>query len=429
MRKARVHEGGARALAIRLIIVFGIISLFSDAIFEGARSVNGPYLETLGADAALVGLVAGLAEMLGYLVRLLTGAWADRSKAYWAFTIAGYATLASVPLLALTGAWRTAALFIVLERVGKAIRSPAKDTILSTATRQVGTGFGFGLHQAMDQTGAILGPLVFALVFAFGGKAGASVAEYQAAYRWLWLPFGALMAILLVAFFRMPDPERLEPIVPAAGEADRLTGIFRLYVAFTFVTTLGFTSWAILGFHFKAKGVLTDAEIPLFYAIAMGVDGLTALLVGLGYDWMKRRSGRERGGLSALAIIPVFSMLIPVFGFSSSKGLAIAAAAVWGVVMGAHETIMKSAIADITPMKKRGTGYGIFNSAYGLAVFAGSAGMGLLYDLSLGLVVALSVAIEAAALAVFVFLRREALRGEGDSGEISEPRDTRRRPS
>jgi predicted MFS family arabinose efflux permease len=227
----------------------------------------------------------------------------------------------------------------------------------------------------------------------------------------------------------MPDPERLEPIVPAVGEADRLTGTFRLYVAFTFVTTLGFTSWAILGFHFKAKGVLTDAEIPLFYAIAMGVDGLTALLVGLGYDWMKRRSGRERGGLSALAIIPVFSMLIPVFGFSSSKGLAIAAAAVWGVVMGAHETIMKSAIADITPMKKRGTGYGIFNSAYGLAVFAGSAGMGLLYDLSLGLVVALSVAIEAAALAVFVFLRREALRGEGDSGEISEPRDTRRRPS
>lgn len=408
MRNAQQRKS-ARALAIRIIVGFGVISLFSDTIFEGARSVNGPYLATLGADAALVGLVAGLAEMLGYLVRLLTGAWADKSKAYWAFTIAGYASLASVPLLALTGVWRTAALLIVLERVGKAIRSPAKDTILSAATKQVGTGFGFGLHQAMDQIGAILGPLVFAAVFAFGGKAGASVAEYQTAYRWLWLPFGVLMAILLLAFFRTPEPERLEPEIPAAGEADKPTRTFRLYVAFTFVTTLGFTSWAILGFHFKSKGILADAEIPLFYAIAMGVDGLAALLVGLGYDRMKKLAGSERGGLSALAIIPVFSILIPVFGFSSSRALAIAAAAVWGVVMGAHETIMKSAIADITPMKRRGTGYGIFNTAYGLALFAGSAGMGLLYDVSLGLVVALSVAIEVAALGVFVLLWREAL--------------------
>jgi hypothetical protein len=399
----------ARRLAMQLIIVFGIISLFSDTIFEGARSVNGPYLKTLGADAALVGLVAGLAEMLGYLVRLLTGAWADKSKAYWAFTLVGYATLATVPLLALTGVWQMAALFIVLERVGKAIRSPAKDTILSTATKRVGTGFGFGLHEAMDQIGAILGPLVFMAVFALGGKASASVAEYQTAYRWLWLPFGVLMAILIFAFLRVPDPGRLEPIVPAAREEDKLTKTFWLYVAFTFVATLGFASWALLGFHFKAKGILTDAEIPLFYAIAMGVDGAVALLVGIGYDKLKKRKNSEKGGLAILVIIPLFSILIPVLGFSSSRALAIAAAVVWGVVMGTHETIMKSAIADITPMKKRGTGYGIFNTAYGLAIFAGSSIMGLLYDASLNWVIGLAVAVEIAALVVFLFLRREAL--------------------
>jgi hypothetical protein len=410
MGKARTDKGSVRTLAIHLIVVFGIISLFSDTIFEGARSVNGPYLRTLGANAALVGLIAGLAEMLGYLVRLLTGTWADKSKAYWAFTIVGYATLAAVPLLALTGVWQMAAVFIVLERVGKAIRSPAKDTILSTATKQVGTGFGFGLHQAMDQTGAILGPLVFMAVFAFGGKASASVAEYQTAYRWLWLPFGILMVILVFAFFRVPDPEKFEPIIPKAREADKLTPTFWLYVAFTFVTTLGFTSWAILGFHFKAKGVLTDAEIPLFYAIAMGVDGLVALLVGIGYDRMKKRENHEQGGLTLLAIIPVFSILIPILGFTSSKTLAVAAAVVWGIVMGTHETIMKSAIADITPMKKRGTGYVIFNTAYGFAVFVGSATMGLLYDVSLTWLVILAVSIELAALVVFGFLRREALR-------------------
>jgi len=409
MTLAKDEGASAKRLAIQLIVVFGVISLFSDTIYEGARSVNGPYLKTLGANAAMVGLIAGLAEMLGYVMRLVTGTWADKSKAYWTFTIVGYGTLISVPLLALAGTWQAVALLIVLERVGKAIRSPAKDTILSTATRRVGTGFGFGLHEAMDQIGAILGPLVFAAVFAFSGSADASVAQYQSAYRWLWLPFGVLMVILVFAFIRVPDPEKLEPIVPKAREEDKLTRTFWLYVAFTFVTTLGFASWAILGFHFKSKGVLSDAEIPLFYAIAMGVDGLVALLVGIGYDKMKKRKDSEKGGLALLVIIPILSIAIPFLGFSSSKPLAIAAAVVWGVVMGTHETIMKSAIADITPMKKRGTGYGIFNTAYGLAVFAGSSIMGLLYDASLTWVIALSAVVELAALVVFIFLRREAL--------------------
>jgi predicted MFS family arabinose efflux permease len=263
----------------------------------------------------------------------------------------------------------------------------------------------------MDQIGAILGPLLFAAVFAFAGQANASVAEYQSAYRWLWIPFAILMVILIFAFFRVPDPEKLEPIVPAAREEDKLTKTFWLYVAFTFVATLGFASWAILGYHFKAKGILADAEIPLFYAIAMGVDGLTALIVGIGYDKLKKRHASEKGGLTLLIIIPILSIAIPLLGFTSSKALAIAAAVVWGIVMGTHETIMKSAIADITPMKKRGTGYGIFNTAYGLAVFAGSSIMGLLYDSSLGWAIALAVAAELAALTVFVFLRREALGG------------------
>jgi predicted MFS family arabinose efflux permease len=251
---------------------------------------------------------------------------------------------------------------------------------------------------------------VFAAAFAFKGSAGASVADYQGAYRWLWIPFGIVMAILVVAFLRVPDPQKLEPIVPKAKEEDKLTKTFWIYVAFTFVATLGFASWAILGFHFKSRGILSDAEIPLFYAIAMGVDGLTALLVGLGYDKLKKRHSSESGGLALLVIVPILSIAIPILGFSSSKALAIAAAVVWGVVMGTHETIMKSAIADITPMKKRGTGYGIFNTAYGLAVFAGSAIIGLLYDASLNWAIALAVGAEVAALVVFAFLRREALK-------------------
>jgi len=404
----RPDAADAKRLAIQIIVIFGIVSLFGDAIYEGARSVNGPYLKVLGANAAMVGLIAGAAELFGYLVRLVSGIWADRSKAYWVFTIVGYATLASVPLLALSGVWQVAALFIVLERVGKAIRAPAKDTILSTATRRVGTGFGFGLHEAMDQAGAIIGPLIFTLVLALSGNV--ELGSYQAAYRWLWIPFALLMGSVLFAFLRVPDPEKLEPIADKAREADDLTPTFWLYVAFTFVATLGFAGWAILGYHYKTTGVLSDAEIPLFYAIAMGVDGAVALLVGIGYDRLKKRRASERGGLLLLGIIPAFSILIPILGFTTSKPMAIAAAIVWGIVMGTHETIMKSAIADITPMKKRGTGYGIFNTAYGLAVFAGSSLMGLLYDVSIGWVIALAVAVEAAAVVMFLFLRREALK-------------------
>lgn len=396
--------------AWEIIVVFGVVSLVGDVIYEGARSVNGPYLKTLGASAALVGLIAGIGEFLGYATRLASGWFADRTKAYWLFTIVGYGTLVSVPLLALAGSWQLAAVFIVLERFGKAVRAPSKDTILSTATKRVGTGIGFGLHEAMDQLGALLGPLVFTAVFALR-SGGSDLANYKAGYGWLWIPFGVLMLSVLYAFMRVPDPEMLEPIAPRKAESETLSRTFWLYAAFTVATTLGFVGWPILSYHYAASGILPGAEIALFYAVAMGVDGLTALIVGIAYDGLKKRKGSDRGGLATLVVIPLFSVVIPILGFGDTKAAAIGAAVVWGIVMGTHETIMKSAIADITPMRKRGTGYGLFNTAYGLAVFASSALMGLLYDRSVLALVAMSVVAEAIALPLFLALRREALRG------------------
>jgi MFS family permease len=414
-RKDRVDEpidpraAAKKRLAWEVIVVFGVVSLVGDVIYEGARSVNGPYLKTLGASAALVGLIAGIGEFLGYATRLASGWFADRTKAYWVFTISGYGLLVSVPLLALAGSWQAAAVFIVLERFGKAVRAPSKDTILSTATKSVGTGIGFGLHEAMDQIGALLGPLIFAAVFAFG-REGSDLAAFKAGYAWLWIPFAILMISVLYAFLRVPDPEKLEPIVAKKVESEALSRTFWLYTAFTIATTLGFVGWPILSYHYAATGILPGAEIALFYAVAMGVDGLTALIVGAAYDKFKKRKGSERGGLVTLVVIPLLSLLIPVFGFGTSKAAAIGAAIAWGIVMGTHETIMKSAIADITSMRKRGTGYGLFNTAYGLAVFASSAAMGLLYDASVASVVVMSIAAEAVALPLFFALRKEALR-------------------
>ena len=396
--------------AFKLILLFGLVSLFGDMVYEGARSVNGPYLKTLGANAAIVGLVAGLAEFLGYAVRLLAGYFADKTKAYWWFTFLGYGLLISVPLLALTGIWQVAVVFIVIERLGKAIRSPAKDTILSQATKQVGTGFGFAIAEVLDQIGAISGPLIFTILFVIIGKGDRSLADYQQGYCLLWIPLVLVLLCIFFAHRAVPNPEVLENSPTKHLESERLNKVFWIYTVFTFVTTLGFANFALIGFHFKAKHVLTDAQIPLFYALAMGVDAVAAMAIGKTYDIFKAKSSNEKAGLIPLIAIPVFSLCIPGLVFSTKFSLVLTGVIIWGVVMGCHETVMKSAIADLTPLKKRGTGYGIFNAAYGLAIFIGSALTGLLYEYSISAVIIISIFIEIVALPVFFIMRKEALK-------------------
>ncbi len=398
----------SRKKAFQLIILFGLVSLFGDMVYEGARSVNGPYLKTLGANAAVVGLIAGLGEFAGYAIRLVSGYFADKTKAYWLFTFLGYGLLVSVPLLALTGIWQVAAFFIVCERLGKALRSPAKDTILSQAAKKVGTGWGFGLNEAMDQIGALIGPLFFTVLFMMTGGGSKGIADYQRGYVFLWIPFVLLMICVVVAFLRVPDPEALED--KKSTQPDKLSKLFWLYTFFSFLTAMGFVSFLLMGYHFKAKGFLSDAQIPLFYAIAMAVDGVAALVIGKLYDVLKEREKKEEAGLLMLIFVPLLSALIPVFAFANSFFLVIVSVVLWGIVMGAHETIMKAAIADLTPIRKRGTGYGIFNTSYGVAMLIGGVGMGLLYERSIPLMVLAASTVQFAAIPVFFAMRKEALK-------------------
>lgn len=401
--------------AFRLIIFFGLVSLFGDIVYEGARGVNGPYLKTMGVSAAIVGLVAGLGELLGYSLRLVSGYFADKTRAYWIFTISGYAMLVSVPLLSLTGIWQAAAIFIVLERIGKALRSPAKDTIVSEAAREVGTGFGFGLQEAMDQIGAMAGPLIFMFFFVSLGRKDYTAGDYRLGYGLLWVPFILVMLCVITAYRLVPHPKALDGAVGKIGQSDNLSRVFWLYALFSFVATAGLANFALLGYHFKSKNILSDAQIPFFYCLAMGMDGLAALIIGRAYDWLKRKNNNEYAGLFTLLLIPVLSLFIPLCVFLKDYRIVIAGVLVWGVVLGAHETIMKSAIADITPLEKRGTGYGIFNTLYGLAMFAGSLLMGILYDRSIGLLIAASITIEVIALGLFFVMKKEILKARANA--------------
>ncbi len=393
--------------AIRLILLFGLISLLGDIIYEGARGVNSPYLETLGASAAIVGLVAGLGELLGYLIRLASGYFADKTRAHWFFTIFGYSFLMVIPLLSLTGVWQFAAIFMVLERIGKGIRSPAKDTILSQATKQVGTGFGFAIVEFLDQIGATIGPLIFTFFFMSVGPGERSIGDYQHGYSLMWFPFVVLMMVLFAAFFMVKNPEELEQAVVKKPLPEKITKTFWLYCIFTFVTTLGFLNFAIIGYHLKAQEIVTDAQIPLMYALAMAVDAVIGLFIGKWYDRLKVKHNSESAGLLLLIALPLLTAPIPLFSLSPTLPLILAGVMLWGIVMGTHETIMKAGIADITSIRKRGTGYGIFNMLYGVAIFIGSATAGFLYDYSITLLIILMVIVELAAVPVFFLLRNK----------------------
>lgn len=392
--------------ALLLILLFGVISLLGDIIYEGARSVNGPYLNTLGASAAIVGLIVGIGEFLGYAIRLFSGYFSDKTKAHWIFTIAGYSLLMAVPLLALANAWQFAAIFIILERIGKGLRSPAKDTLLSHATKQVGTGIGFGIAEFLDQIGATIGPLIFTFMFMAVGTASKVTSDYQQVYSYMWLPFVMLMFVLFFAYFKVKSPEKLEDSQNANND-NEIPKIFWKYSLFTFFTTIGFISFAIVGYHLSVHKIISDTQIPFFYAIAMIIDAIFGLIVGRLYDKLKQKNNNENSGLLILVAIPILTALMLPMIFSYSLTLLLLGVFLWGVIMGMHETVMKASIADIIPIKKRGTAYGIFNLAYGLSMFIGSTLAGYLYEISIPLMITIMVLIEMFSLILFFNMKKQ----------------------
>jgi len=361
-----------RRLAFQFIILLGIVSLFGDITYEGARSVIGPYLAVLGASAFVVSLISGLGEFLGYALRFISGYISDRKKAYWPMTFLGYSLLISIPLLAFSKNWQIAAILIILERTGKAIRTPPRDAILSYATKKIGRGRGFGIHEALDQIGAVTGPLVFFSIFLLQG-------EYRQGFMILWIPAVLTLFFLTIARLKVGLPQELEePFTPRGCKNGKHTSglpkIFWSYSLFISFSVLGFVNFLLVSYHFKVKAIVPDIQIPIFYALAMGIDALVALIMGRIYDLI---------GLRSLITIPILTLPIPFLAFSNSYSLALTSILFWGIITGIHETIMRAAVSDITPVERRGTAFGIFNTLYGISGLIGASSMGILYTISI----------------------------------------------
>jgi MFS family permease len=403
-------KNSAYRSVVTVVIIFGIISLFGDVVYEGARSANSQYLNLLGISATTVGLVFGIGEFLGYALRLLAGVLSDKTHRQWVFIFIGYGLLIVVSLMGLTVKWPALVILILLERIGKALRSPAKDTILSSIAQQmVGVGTAFGVQEALDQVGAFLGPMIFTTVFALSGTQG--VAEYQLGYRLLIIPFIALMGFLYYAYRKIEREELIPEMKIKEFRNEKLSKIFWVYTLFTLVGTLGFVNFSTIGYHLKARDLMDDATITGLYGVAMIMDAVMALVIGKLYDTMKARSKRKTGGLAVLVVTPIFTILLPFFTLTENKTLIIIGMMLFGIIMGTHETIMRSAISDITPFYKRGTGYGVYNAAYGLALFGGASLFGYLYDQHM-IPLIQGITVVAEIVAVILFVRMLAMTRE-----------------
>lgn len=376
--------------AFRFVLLIGVVSFFADFVYEGARSVNGPYLAILGASATLVGIIAGLGELLGYGLRLVSGPLSERTGQFWPITIFGYVVqMAAVPLLAWAPGWKIAGLLIVLERVGKAIRNPPRDVMLSHASKDIGLGFGFGLHEAMDQAGALIGPLVVALILARHGT-------YRDAFAVLLIPAILTLCFLILSRMLYPKPEDLE-IKPTTVKASGLPRVFWIYMAGAALVAAGFADFSLIAFHFQKVSIVPSLWIPIFYSVAMGASGLGSLVFGRLFD---------RIGIRILVPLTFIAAASAPLVFLGGFWLALTGVALWGLGMGVHESIIPAAVATMVPQQRRPSAYGIFTGVYGVFWFIGSVIIGRLYDVSLSALLVFSVAAQLAAIPIFVAVRR-----------------------
>ncbi len=384
--------GGADSAArraLRFILLIGALSFFADFTYEGSRSILGPYLGSLGANAAIIGIVTGFGELAGYGLRLLSGPLADATGRFWPIMIFGYIVqMTAVPTLALTHDWPAAAALIILERIGKAIRNPPRDVMLAHAGRRVGGyGWAFGIHESLDQFGALMGPLLVAAILTRRGA-------FHTAFATLAAPAAINLILVLVARVAYPRPQDLDTSPPGVHGLG-LPRVYWVYLAGAALAAAGFADYPIIAYHLSREGVARGEWIAIFYSVAMAVSGTGSLALGRLFD---------RWGFPVLIGLTVLSAAFAPLVFLGGFGAALAGAAIWGLGMGVHESIIPAAVAPMVRPQRRASAFGLFTAGYGVFWFLGSAAIGILYDHSVHGAVAFCVLAEIAAVPVFVWV-------------------------
>lgn len=387
--------------AYSFIVLLGIVSLLSDMAYEGARSIIGPYLGLLGATAVTVGFVSGLGEFVGYAFRLVTGFIGDKTKKYWTMTIIGYAmNIVAIPLLAIVPAngWIYACGLIVLERFGKAIRTPSKSTLVSFAASEVGAGKGFAVQEALDQLGAFISPVILSVILTLKNSSGK-----KGAYSFCFLILGIAavlsVIVLLISKKLYPTPDTFDRTKEVEGKI-HFEHSFWLYIVAIGLIAAGFADFSLMSYHLVHRNLFADNMIPVLYAVAMGIDALSALFFGWLYD--------KKGILSLIIATAISAFFAPFVFLTGNTCLIIFGIVLWGIGMGAQESIMQSTVTTLVAKNHRATGFGIFNTGFGLFWFIGSSVMGVIYNISLPGLAGISIILQLSAIPILLRISKKA---------------------
>lgn len=384
-------EAGSKRDMYRAILLFGIVSLMGDVVYEGSRSIVPDYLKFLGASAIMVGLVSGSGEFLGYALRILSGYLVDVTRSYWLFTFIGYGLIIAVPLLSLSNVWSLAVILIILERVGKAIRTPARDTLLSMIGRGSRTGKVFGLHEFFDQIGAIIGPLIMSLAMLY------TLNNYRVSFSLMFIPYALLILSLSYTFIRIGRGLSVEKH-PGRRVGKGLDPGFKKYAVAVFLNTFGLIPVSLI--LFKASVFLSATGqqwiVPILYLLVQGVDAPIAVVSGHFYD---------KHGLKIL-VLPFLLSIAPsiLASLPPSLPLLVTTSSCFGMVLGMQESIYRAAVSDLVKLEKRGMAYGIFNTAYGLGLLLGGLIYGFFIDvgITITIIAAYSICLQIVASALLL---------------------------
>ena len=378
--------------ALHFVLIIGIANFFADFTYEGARGIVGPFLGSLGAGAAMVGFVAGLGELMGYGLRSVSGYFADKSHRHWAFAFLGYTVnLLAVPALALATRWPLAATLVVSERVGRGIRKPTVEAMLSYAGKSIGAGWVFGLNEALDQAGATVGPLLVALILYLNGG-------FRTGFGVLLIPALLCLAILVAARLLHPRPHELEEGMGHTFATTNLRRAYWIYLAAGSLIAAGFADFTLIGFHFHKMNTVPANLIPVFYAVAMASSALASIPLGRLFD-------RFGPNISLFAFL--ISAAAAPFVFLGTSIAALVGMVFWGIGMSAQGSLFQAMLTEVIPPQKRSTAFGLFDTGYGVAWFVGSAVMGLLYDKSILAVALFSVSLQLAAIPVLIIANKK----------------------
>ncbi len=383
------------------VLIVGIANFFADMTYEGARSIIGPFMGSLGATATIIGFVSGFGEFVGYALRAIAGIFIDRTRRYWLFAFIGYAiNMLAVPALALAGNWPLAAALIVAERTGRAIRRPAVEAMLSFTTKTLGRGWVFGLNEALDQAGATSGPLIVALVLYLKGG-------YRHAFAVLLTSALLCLVTVLVAWFFYRRPHEFEK-EDQEKEGSTFSKSYWFYVGGGILTAAGFADFSLISFHINRYHIIDTQSIPVLYALAMAMGAIASLFFGRLLD---------KVGFGIFAFAFFISSFFAPFAFSNSPVLIFIGAVLWGIGLGNQDSLIKAELSNIIASKRRGTGFGVFDTNFGIGWFVGSAIMGWLYDHSILTLIIFSIVAQVSAITLFIIANKFKKGSRGGDNE------------